>query len=366
MNGYICPTCRARHAVTPERFRCDCGAPLALDFESAPLDREALGRRPHTLWRYREALPFAEELTPVTLGGGVAPVVEDVFGDTPVHAVLEYVSPTGSYKDRGASLVVSLAAALRATLLVDDTSGNAGIALAAHAARAGLMTRIFVPEDAAPAKPRIAAELGAEVVRVAGGRAGAAAAVLDEAASGAFYASHAWSPFFIHGAKTLAYSLSEALRWTVPGAVVVPVGNGGLVLGLDIGFRELRRHGLIERRPAIVAVQAAACAPLARAFAAGTALPLPVSEGVTAADGVRVCAPPRGAEVLEAVRQSGGSIEEAGEEEIDLARRALWRKGYAVESTGALAAACVFRLGDDLRRRHGDLAVVLSGSGLKL
>ncbi|MBZ5640935.1 MAG: pyridoxal-phosphate dependent enzyme, partial [Acidobacteriia bacterium] len=296
----------------------------------------------------------------------VSPVVDDVVGSTPVHLALEYVSPTGSYKDRGASLLVSFAAALGATLLVDDTSGNAGIALAAHAARAGLRARVLVPDDASPVKPRIAAELGAEVIRVAGGRAGAAAAALEEAASGAFYASHAWSPLFLHGAKTLAYSLSEALRWTAPGAVVVPAGNGGLVLGLDAGFRELRRHGLIERRPAIVAVQAAACAPLARAFAAGALLPAPVTEGPTSADGVRVGAAPRGAEVLRAVRQSGGSIEEVGEDEIERTRRGLWHKGYAVESTGAVAAACLDRLGDDLRRRHGDLAVVLSGSGLKL
>jgi threonine synthase len=366
MAGYACPTCHARLPITVGRFRCDCGAPLSLDFECAPLDRDALPRRPLNLWRYREALPLADELTPVTLGEGIAPVVEDVVGNTPVHLVLEYVSATGSYKDRGASLLVSFASAVDAPLLVDDTSGNAGIALAAHAARAGLRVRVLVPEDAPPAKPRIAEELGAEVIRVPGGRAGAAAAALAEAEAGAFYASHAWSPFFLHGAKTAAYSLSEALRWSAPGAVIVPAGNGGLVLGFDLGFRELRRHGLVDRRPAIVAVQAANCAPLARAFAAGAAIPAPITEGATAADGVRVCAPPRGAEVLDAVRQSGGSVEAVTEEEIQHARRELWSKGYAVETTGAVAAACVLRLGDTLRRRYGDLAVTLTGSGLKL
>ncbi len=366
MTGYVCATCRARHAITLDRFRCDCGAPLALDFESEPIDRDALPRRPLGIWRYREALPLADELAPVTLGEGVAPVVDDVLGDTPVHLALEYVSPTGSYKDRGASLLVSLAAALDAPLLVDDTSGNAGIALAAHAARAGLKARLLLPDDAPPVKPRIAAELGAEVIRVPGGRAGAAAAALAEAAGGAFYASHAWSPFFVHGVKTFAYSLSEALRWAAPGAVIVPAGNGGLVLGLDLGFRELRRHGLIDRRPAIVAVQAAACAPLAHAFAAGAPAPAPVPEADTAADGVRVCAPPRGAEVLTAVRESGGTVEAVTEDEIAGARRVLWHKGYAVESTGAVAAACVLRLGDVLRRRYGDLVVALTGSGLKL
>jgi threonine synthase len=204
------------------------------------------------------------------------------------------------------------------------------------------------------------------VVRVAGGRSGASAAALREAAQGAFYASHAWSPFFVHGSKTLAYSLAESLRWSVPGAVIVPVGNGGLVLGLDLGFRELRRQGLIERRPAIVGVQAAACAPLARAFERGDASPAPVAESLTAADGVRVGAPPRGAGVLAAVRASGGRIASLEEAEIEAARRELWSRGYVVESTAAVGAGLVLREGEALRRAYGDLAVVLTGSGLKL
>ena len=200
---------------------------------------------------------------------------------------------------------------------------------------------------------------------MAGGRSGAAAAALREAAAGAFYASHAWSPFFLHGAKTLAYSLSESLRWSAPGAVIAPAGNGGLVLGLDLGFRELRRQGLVERRPALIGVQAANCAPLALAFEHGQSLPSPVPEGATAADGVRVGAPPRGAAVLEAVRRSGGFIAAFPEEEIENARRELWKRGYMVESTAALGAALVLRDGESLRRRYGNLVVALTGSGLK-
>lgn len=365
MIQYVCSACSERHRVTVERFRCDCGAPLDLEFEADAVDRDALGRRPLSLWRYREALPFGDRLAPATLGEGVSPVIDDVLAGTPVHLVLEYVAPTGSYKDRGASLLVAVAAALGATELVDDSSGNAGIALAAHAAHAGIRARVLVPEDAPPAKPRLASELGAEVVRVAGGRAGASAAAVREAEAGAFYASHAWSPFFLHGAKTIAYSMAEALRWSVPGAVIVPVGNGGLVLALDLGFRELRRHGLVDRRPALVAVQAASCAPLAQAFSKGSDSPAPVAEGPTAADGVRVGAPPRGGAVLAAVRGSGGRIASLDEKEIEGARRQLWSRGYMVEATGALGAGLVLREGDTLRREYGDLAVVLSGSGLK-
>ena len=173
------------------------------------------------------------------------------------------------------------------------------------------------------------------------------------------------APFFLHGCKTLAYSLAESLRWSAPGAVLVPAGNGGLVLGLDLGFRELRRHGWIERRPALVAIQAATCAPLAQAFERGASSPVPVPEGVTAADGVRVGAPPRGAAVLEAVRDSGGRIAALDEGEIEAARRYLWARGYMVESTAALGAGLVLREGEALRRAYGDLVVVLTGSGLK-
>ena len=328
MIRYACRRCGARAPIVLDRFRCDCGAALDLDFESRPLDRGSLSRRPPSLLRYREALPLPDRMPPETMGGGVAPVVADVLGSTPVRLALEFVSPTGSFKDRGASLLVPAASALGASLLVDDTSGNAGIALAAHAGRAGLPVRIVVPEDAPPAKPRIAARLGAQVVAGAGGRAGAAAAALGEISEGVFYASHAWSPFFLHGAKTFAYSLAEALLFEAPGAVIVPVGNGGLLLGAALGFGELLRHRLIDRFPALVAVQAERCAPIARAFADGSgAVGAPCEEGPTSADGVRVSAPPRGAEVLDAVRRSGGVVASVSEEEIGEALDALWRRG---------------------------------------
>jgi threonine synthase len=365
MIRYLCPACGSRFEVTPDRFRCDCSAPLDLDFSAAKIDVDALGRRPTNLWRWHEALPLLGPLPTASLGEGICPVVEDRIGDTPVHLVLDFVSPTGSYKDRGASLLTAVAAALGVDEVFDDSSGNAAIALAAHAARSGLRARVLVPADAPLSKPSLARRLGAEVVRVEGGRAAASAAALREAETGSFYASHAWSPFFLHGTKTLAYVLAESLRWTVPDAVLAPCGNGGLVLGLDLGFRELRRHGLIDRRPALVAVQASACAPLHGAFAADLRDPTPVAEGPTRADGVRVGAPPRGAAVLRAVRESGGSVEVVDEDEIEAAGAWLWTRGYAVEPTAAVAVALARRAGPALRRRYGDLAVVLTGSGLK-
>ncbi len=366
MIPYVCTDCASRHEAGLERWRCDCGAPLDLLFEAPPLDLRAIARRPRTLDRYREVLPLPDGVEPVNLGAGVTPVVEDVLGGGPVHLALEYVSPTGSFKDRGAAVLVAAAAASGAREVLDDTSGNAGIALAAHAARLGLRARIFAPEDAAPGKLRIASSLGAEVVRVPGGRAAAATAASVAAAGGsAFYASHAWNPHFLHGTKTFAYSLAEALGWSAPGAVVLPAGNGSLALGAHLGFRELARHGTIGRPPALCLVQAARCAPLCRAFEQGQLAPSPVGETTTMADGVRVASPVRGAQLLAAVRGSGGVVAAVEEEDIEVAMRLLWRKGYAVEPTGALAAAFVHRSGGSLRERYGSLVVALTGSGLK-
>lgn len=362
---YRCAACGALPEIVPSRFRCDCGSPLDLDFDAGAIDPRSLARRPASLWRWHEALPLADRLPRATLGEGAAPIVSDTLAGVPVRLALEYVTPSGSYKDRGAALLVALASWLGAEELVDDTSGNAGIALAAHAAHAGLRARLFVPEDAPEAKPAIARRLGAEIVRVPGTREGASVAALREAEGGAFYASHAWNPFFLHGVKTLAYALAEENGWRAPGAIVVPCGNGGLVLGLDLGFRELRRHGLVDRRPALVAVQAEACAPIASAFLSGASTVSPARPHPTGADGIRVAAPPRGGAVLAAIRDSGGVALTVDEPEIDAALGTLWRSGYAVEPTGAVAAAAVLREGARLRERHGDVVVVLTGSGLK-
>jgi len=366
MIGYACPACARRFPVELDRWRCDCGAPLDLAFEPKGVSPAELARRPRSLARYREVLPLPEGVEPVDLGAGLVPVVEEAIGDIPVRLVLEYVSPTGSFKDRGAALVAALAAFLGAGEIVEDSSGNAGIALAAHSARAGLRARIYAPEDAAPAKLRLASEFGAEIVLVKGGREAAARAAASHATTRrAFYASHAWSPFFLHGTKSFAYGLAETVGWSLPGAVILPAGYGTLALGAHLGFAELVRLGLARRHPALVLVQPLRCAPLWRAFERGEAIAAPVPEAPTAADGARVPRPIRSAQLLSAVRETGGLVAAIEEEEIASALRALWRKGYAVEPTAALGAALVRREGASLRARYGSLAVVLTGSGLK-
>lgn len=248
---------------------------------------------------------------------------------------------------------------------MDDSSGNAGIALAAAGAHAGLSVRLVVPEDAAPEKLRIARALGATVVAVPGPRERAAAEAERDAGDGWFYASHAWSPFFVEGVASLAADLADSLDDEVLASVVVPCGNGGLVLGLDRGFRDLVSAGRLARRPSIVAVQADGVAPLARAFDDGAQRAVDGPWPGTMADGIRVARPARGAEVLRAVRESGGRFITVRETDIADAWRWLWSRGLPVEPTSAVVAAALRSEGPRLAASGGGIVGVLTGAGIK-
>ena len=295
----------------------------------------------------------------VTLGEGGTPLVPADFDGRRVALKCEFQNPTGSFKDRGAAALVSELAARGIGEVVEDSSGNAGAALAAYCARAGIRATVFVPESASGPKLAQIAAYGATVVRVPGPRANATAAALEAVAAGAVYASHAWLPFHPAGYATMAGELVDPRDGTAPGSIVVPAGQGGLLLGLAAGFAGLVRGGVLARPPALVAVQAAACAPLARAFDGRGAGMEPTRQ--TAAEGVAVASPARAAEVVAAVRASGGRILAVDEERILPARDRLARAGFVVEPTSALVL--------DALRQCPDLpepvVLVLTGSGLK-
>ena len=239
-------------------------------------DPTRVDERNYTLWRYQAALPVPDAATPVTLGEGWTPLVAAEWDGRPLHFKAEYLNPTGSFKDRGAAVVVTALKAMGVRDIVEDSSGNAGAALAAYAARAGLSAAIYVPAHASPVKQAQIAAYGAEVVPVPGPRAEATRAVRQAAEGGAVYASHVYSPFFAQGVKTLAFELWEQLGGRAPESIVVPVGHGSLLLGLYQGLRALLLAGLIERLPRLFGVQARACAPLARAWTRGLSAPEPV------------------------------------------------------------------------------------------
>jgi threonine synthase len=362
LTAFRCRACDAVHPFLEGRWRCDCGGLLDLDFAPA-LDPARLSGAVPTLWRYRTALPLPKEADVVSLGEGFTPLTPARLDGVDVWLKQDHLFPSGSYKDRGASLLIGYARALGVDAVVEDSSGNAGSAMAAYSAAAGLACTVYVPESASPGKLVQMAAYGAGVVRVPGSREATALAV-REAAAQSFYASHVWHPLFTHGVKTVAYELWEQLGRRAPETVVVPAGNGSLLLGVDLGFRELVRLGLAARRPRLIAVQAANCAPLHAAFVAGAAETTPFPSTVTVAEGVAIADPARGAQMLAAIRTGGGSVLAVSEAEIGDALRLLHRRGFYVEPTSAVAVA-------GLRRhfREGPLTdrpvAILTGHGLK-
>jgi threonine synthase len=293
----------------------------------------------------------------VTLGEPITPLV-DALGTS---YKLEFLMPTGSFKDRGSAVLVGCALEAGVTRAVADSSGNAGASLAAYCARAGIELTVFVPDDASPAKLVQARAYGATVIGVPGGREAAAATARTYAAeSGAFHASHGSSPYFLAGTRTVAYELWMQLAGRVPAAIVVPLGAGTLLLGLAEGYQLLVSAGLVARMPRLIGVQAERFAPLARARRGEPA----GSEFLEAsvAEGICVRRPPRAPQILSAVDASGGDILTVSEDAIEAARRELAYTGLYVEATSAAAHAGAAQLPPALRP---DAIVILTGSGLK-
>jgi threonine synthase len=312
-------------------WKCGCGG--LIDLQGPVVDPLPARLGPWSMWRYRRGLPTAGDDSgwkKVTLGEGLTPLVPVRSG---VWCKCDYVMPTGSFKDRGTATMLSVAASIGVDHLVTDSSGNAGRSVAAYAARAGMRADVFVPGDTAPAKVAAIEAYGAAVT-IGGDREEAAAAARAAAgtygmAAGPWYASHVYRPAFVHGVKTLAFELYEQLDRRPPGAVVVPAGNGTLVLGLWIGFRQLQSAGRLSDVPPIIAVQAERCAPLLGHH------PGPP----TVAPGIAIARPPRLGEVRAAVEASGGKVVAVSEEQITRAGADLAGMGLRVEPTGAVAWA---------------------------
>ncbi|MDE2991548.1 MAG: pyridoxal-phosphate dependent enzyme [Chloroflexota bacterium] len=325
------------------------------------------------VWRYRPALDLPGDVPPLSLGEGRTPVVElDAWGGghglRQCRAKLEFMAPTGSFKDRGAAPVIASLTAQGVAKIVEDSSGNAGAAMAAYAARAGLAADIYVPAAAPSAKLAQIAQYGATVIPVEGTREDVAdAAAAAAKAPGAAYASHSRHPAFVEGAKTYVLELLEDGVDALPQHLVFPVGNGGLILGAHKALTELRQAGLEFSMPRLHIAQAAACQPLVRAFNTGAAAPVAVERRPTIAGGIDVAVPARGAEVLRAARDTGGSAVAVGEEEIAATRSALARdEGLFVEATSAAAFAAAAKLSaQGAIAAEDSVLIAATGSGLK-
>jgi threonine synthase len=320
------------------------------------------------IWRYRSFLPINED--PVTLGEGDTPLLEARRLDPSGGLLLknETVNPTGSFKDRPVAVAATVARELDLSGLLCASTGNTGVAVAAYAARAGLPAVCVVPETTPAAKMLQIEAVGARIVRVRGNYSDAyeLARAAAENFGWANLTSTYVNPYMLEGDKTVAFELFEQLKEKVPDWVLVPVGAGPLLAAIHKGFEELGVSG-----PRMVAVQAAGCAPVVRAFESGAKevreWDHPVETAASSiADPLRGY-PEDGTRTLSVVRESGGRAVAVSEEEtrkatIDLARS----EGLLVEPGAAVAVAAHRKLSDEKLIREGETAaIVLTGHGLK-
>jgi threonine synthase len=253
-------SCKRTYPYDTYQWRCECGG--VFEIEGAPgFARDEIETGDFSLWRYQAMLPVKHEEGVVSLGEGFTPLVETQVYDTRIHCKLEFLAPTGSFKDRGTAVLVSVLREMGIKRVVEDSSGNAGASLAAYAARAGIEAEIYVPAYASPNKIHQIAIYGATPVKVEGPRERAAQAVQEAAAKGTYYASHYYNPFTLEGLKTIAYEMWEQLGGRAPDNVILPVGQGTLLLGAYRGFKDLLTAGLIEAAPPLRNPGRALCPP---------------------------------------------------------------------------------------------------------
>jgi threonine synthase len=351
-----CPRCHRGFPLGKAINACACGSPLMVEYDIDKIKRAAqkpaLKERAATLWRYREFLPLQDDKNRVSLGEGFTPLLEAPrlaaeFDLNRLWIKDEAQNPTGSFKDRGIALAMSLAKELGIEKVAIPSAGNAGASLAAYAARAGIEAHVFMPKDAPRANITETRQYGARLTLVDGliGDCGRLIAERKEA-EGWFDVSTLKEPYRLEGKKTMGFEIAEQLEWELPDVVIYPTGGGTGLIGMWKGFAELEEIGWIGgRRPRMVSVQAEHCAPIVRAFAAGKMKAEPWQNARTIASGLRVPQAVADFLMLEILRESGGTALAVSDAEM-LAeiRRVARLEGLLFCPEGAACVAALARL----------------------
>ena len=374
-----CAACGRRHEARRLHNLCvECGKPLLVRYDlraaSRTLTKESLKGRRADLWRYVEVLPVGREENIVSLGEGFTPLLRaealgESLGLTELYIKDESQNPTQSFKARGMAAAVSMALELGARKLAVPSAGNAAGALAAYAARAGLEAHIFMPSDTPRANVVECEQTGARVTLLDGliTDCGAEVARRKEA-EGWFDVSTLKEPYRVEGKKTLGYEVAEQLEWELPDWIIYPTGGGTGLIGMWKAFEEMEALGWIgSKRPRMVTVQSAGCAPIVRAFEEGRRHAEEFQNAATVASGLRVPKAIGDFLILDALRESGGTAVAVSDDELLAAVREIGAaEGLFVAPEGA---ACLPALRKLIERGDvkGDERVVLfnTGAGVK-
>ncbi|MEM4672756.1 MAG: pyridoxal-phosphate dependent enzyme [Sulfolobales archaeon] len=347
---WYCPECGFTEDIWRKYYyKCPrCGAPLDVRYD---VSYETRGGRGFS--RFESMLPFVPEKS---RGEGSTPLVIEKEEEVSLLFKLEYLNPSGSFKDRGTALSIYYARRLGFENIVEDTSGNTGISVALYSKLYGMKSRIVMPRTAPEGKKKLVRMLGGEIIETET-RSEASEKVLSFLGD-SYYVAHLWSPFYIIGASTIAYEVFE--EYSAPDAIIAPVGSGGLILGIIRGFENLLREGRIRRMPRPIAVQGYSSQPLYVKIHGERV----IGEDSSLADGIMVQNPPRLNEIASKIREYNGEVVLVGNSDIRAAWNLLLERGFLVEPTSATVYAAYMKI----RKKLEGLKVLLplTGSGLKM
>ena len=383
MHSYLtnleCTYCDATYSADEANRLCaECGKVLYprydLEAASAALDRNALKDRPANMWRYFEVMPIRDTSNVVTLGEGFTPIFKaerfgPEMGCSNLHIKDEGVNPTASFKARGLSAAVSKAKELGITRITMPSAGNAAGAMTAYAAKAGIASYVFMPQDAPEANQKEVVITGGELTLIDGLISDAGVLSRARAAEeGLFDISTLQEPYRVEGKKTMGYEIAEQSGWTLPDAIIYPTGGGTGIVGMWKAFAEMEAMGWIgSDRPKMFAVQAEGCAPMVRAFEQGTEFAEPWQDAQTIAPGIRVPGGIGDYLILNAIRESDGGALTVSDDEIrDYMGRVARSEGMFICPEGAATAAALEKLlSDGLLDPDENILLLNTGSGLK-
>jgi len=374
-----CGLCGQEHEAHRLHNLCRaCGKPLLvrydLDRARATLTKDSLASRRPDLWRYREVLPVADDSNIVSLGEGWTPLLHAKrlgkrVGIHELYIKDESQNPTQSFKARGMATAVSMAKELGARKLAVPSAGNAAGALAAYAARAALEAFIFMPRDTPRANVVECEQTGAHVTLMDGLITDCGAEVgRRKEKEGWFDVSTLKEPYRVEGKKTLGYELAEQMNWQLPDVIIYPTGGGTGLIGMWKAFDEMERMGWIDsRRPRMVTVQAAGCAPIVRAFEEGNRFADEFPNAATTASGLRVPKAIGDFLILDALRNSGGAAVAVTDEELIAATKEIGGyEGVFCAPEGAACLPALRKLMQSGEVRGGERVVLFNtGSGVK-
>ena len=374
-----CALCGLRHEARRLLNLCrECGKPLLVRYDleqaSHSLTKQSLPGRRSDMWRYREVMPVDKDENLVSLGEGWTPLLParklaELTAVRELYIKDESQNPTQSFKARGMAAAVSMAKELGAQKLAVPSAGNAAGALAAYAARAGLECFIFMPRDTPRANVVECEQTGATVTLMDGLITDCGAEVgRRKEAEGWFDVSTLKEPYRVEGKKTLGYELAEQLKWELPDVIVYPTGGGTGLIGMWKAFDEMERMGWIDsKRPRMVTVQAAGCAPIVRAFEEGKRFADEFPNAATTASGLRVPKAIGDFLILDAIRESGGTAVAVTDEELIAATREIGAaEGIFCAPEGAACLPALRQLiRRDLVNKNDRVVLFNTGAGVK-